>query len=694
MNLRATEAEEIREPRGGPMKFTYTSGSRPLDGYTIKRGIGRGGFGEVYYAVSDAGKEVALKLIRRNLDVELRGVTHCLNLRHPHLLALYDIKVDDQDDTWVVMEYVRGEQLEDCVTRHPEGLPLDEALAWIHGVGAGVAYLHDQGIVHRDLKPGNVFNDDGIVKIGDYGLSKFISSSRRSGQTESVGTVHYMAPEVANGRYGKEIDIYALGVMLYEVLTGRVPFDGESVGEVLMKHLTAQPDLSRLAEPYRTVVASALEKDPAKRAQSVAELLARLPQPASAPRVFTAVASALSPRPAAETAMYDRPTPAPFMAVAGHGETAYAGAIPPAASPAARHAPTMHVDERDPIARGLGRVWTDLRTGWQDLNLPIWARVLCYVLGSIMLVATMGLWAPLLILSLLIYCIYAVVLSAISPNPPRLPATAELHHPDVSPSPPPPPVPPLSPGAQAAAQVRREEFRKYSRRVRGESQAVAFLPLSARDRFTELTGSMLGGAAAASAISLLLLLMTGSLRPDLFAWLAIVSTIGTWGIQIAAKSWEGTRVEVLPRRFVLLVVGLALGTVAYGVHSALLIDLPYSTTTDIIAPQHGPLSASESANTIRESLFDEQGAPRLTAYLAYFGLLFPVLRWWELADPQRRTRLQLWNAFGCGLWAFVLSLFWQFPSGAGMAVAFTIACSVQLASPWVNRRLRRAQRST
>ena len=82
--------------------------------------------------------------------------------------------------------------------------------------------------------------------MGDYGLSKFISCSRRSGHTESIGTVHYMAPEVAHGRYGKELDIYALGTILYELLTGRVPFDGESVGEVLMKHLTAQPDVSTL----------------------------------------------------------------------------------------------------------------------------------------------------------------------------------------------------------------------------------------------------------------------------------------------------------------------------------------------------------------------------------------------------------------------------------------------------------------
>ena len=156
-------------------------------------------------------------------------------------------------------------------------MPPQEALAWIHGIGAGVAYLHDRGIVHRDLKPGNIFRDEGVVKVGDYGLSKFISCSRRSGHTESVGTVHYMAPEVANGRYGKELDVYAMGVILYELLTGRVPFEGESIGEVLMKHLTAKPDVSMIAEPYRSIIARALEKDPALRFASAGEMMAALP---------------------------------------------------------------------------------------------------------------------------------------------------------------------------------------------------------------------------------------------------------------------------------------------------------------------------------------------------------------------------------------------------------------------------------
>ena len=108
MNTSPAEPEPALQVKP-PMRFTYASGSRPLEGYTIKRGVGRGGFGEVYFAVSDAGKEVALKLIRRNLEVELRGVTHCLNLKHSNLVALYDIRTDEHDDRWVVMEYISGE---------------------------------------------------------------------------------------------------------------------------------------------------------------------------------------------------------------------------------------------------------------------------------------------------------------------------------------------------------------------------------------------------------------------------------------------------------------------------------------------------------------------------------------------------------------------------------------------------------
>src|SRR5262249_58355936 len=130
------------------MKFTYPPGDRPLEGHTIKHGVGRGGFGEVYRAVSDGGKEVALKLVQRNLDVELRGVAQCLNLKHPNLVALYDVRQAENGDNWVVMEYVAGESLDQVIARHPRGMPLEGVLAWLRGIGAGVAHLHQQGIVH------------------------------------------------------------------------------------------------------------------------------------------------------------------------------------------------------------------------------------------------------------------------------------------------------------------------------------------------------------------------------------------------------------------------------------------------------------------------------------------------------------------------------------------------------------------
>src|SRR3954470_15585478 len=102
-----------------PMRFKYKSGQRPLDGYTLKRGVGQGGFGEVYFAVSDGGKEVALKLLHRHSEAELRGVAHCLNLKHPRLVHLYDLLADARGDKWVVMEYVFGESLAQWINRYP-----------------------------------------------------------------------------------------------------------------------------------------------------------------------------------------------------------------------------------------------------------------------------------------------------------------------------------------------------------------------------------------------------------------------------------------------------------------------------------------------------------------------------------------------------------------------------------------------
>lgn len=266
------------------MRFTWHTGQQPLDGYIIKRGVGRGGFGEVYFAVSESGKEVALKLIQEHEEIETRGVLQCLNLKHPNLVHLYDFRMDRKGGNWVIMEYVVGESLSDVIGRHPHGLPKDLIHEWFPALAKGVAYLHDQGIVHRDLKPGNVFIENGLLKIGDYGLSKSMSGSQGQGQTQSIGTAHYMAPELATGEYDKSVDVYACGVILYEMLTGHVPFDGENAVQVILKHRFDPPDLSEIPEEYVEIVKRGLCKNPEQRYRNVTEIVQDLEKVLEAPK--------------------------------------------------------------------------------------------------------------------------------------------------------------------------------------------------------------------------------------------------------------------------------------------------------------------------------------------------------------------------------------------------------------------------
>lgn len=246
-------------------RFQYKRGETPLDGYTIEHGLGIGGFGEVYYAVSDAGREVALKSLQNYEEIELRGIGHCMNLKSPHLVTIFDVKQNEAGDSFVIMEYVQGPSLRLLLDGAPEGLGPTKAAFFLREMAKGLSYLHEAGVVHRDLKPHNVFYEEGFVKIGDYSLCKSMSTSHRTGHTMTVGTVHYMAPEISEGRYDASVDIYALGVILYEMLTGVPPFTGGSMGEVLMKHLTAEPDLSAIDEPFRRTIARALAKNPADR---------------------------------------------------------------------------------------------------------------------------------------------------------------------------------------------------------------------------------------------------------------------------------------------------------------------------------------------------------------------------------------------------------------------------------------------
>ncbi|HET6879844.1 MAG TPA: protein kinase [Pirellulales bacterium] len=664
MNLRATEAEPESAPRPASMKFTYPSGSRPLEGYTIKRGVGRGGFGEVYYATSDAGKEVALKLIRRNLDVELRGVTQCLNLKHPNLLSLFDVKQDELGDSWVVMEYVAGDSLEAVLQRHPQGLPPDEVLRWFRGIAAGVCYLHDHGIVHRDLKPGNIFCDEGIVKIGDYGLSKFISASRRSGQTESVGTVHYMAPEIGNGRYGKEIDIYALGIILYEMLTGHVPFEGESVGEVLMKHLTAEPNLEGVEEPYRSAIAKTLTKNPDTRIKTVGELLALLPATQGPGGEFLHGGAGRPSHEVAPNAIDGVRNGAAEAAVPQRDGVAGKAAGKNCEATAAEIVPASVVPE-EPVWRAISTSWQRFSHQWRNGQITPAAKAVI-VIGTIYGMFHFALPAiPLAGLALAVYAIYYVVrMIVLDSRPPT------VRRPTVAPA----QAPPIASAVLVSAPPAPAPVRRVPVTPAYRSTPAAEVPSkSGRQRIEELTGSLLGATAVTAVMSVFLSVVhTKTLVPGQFAWLLLVSTLGSWLVLTPSKYWEGRTGEPMLRRLTLMVLGLGLGAAAWGVKDFLLVPLRWDWQV--------PAPAIEEFVSAR--FYEPDGSPTLVGHMGYFAFLMLLVGWWKQADPMRPARLRVWPVAVTVFWAWTLYFFSAFPQPWGMMVAASMSIAVQLAASW------------
>ncbi|MEM7312766.1 MAG: bifunctional serine/threonine protein kinase/MFS transporter [Planctomycetota bacterium] len=688
------EANRRRGPR-----FSFAGGSTPLEGFTIKRGVGVGGFGEVYYATSDAGKEVALKCIQRNLDIELRGVRQCLNLKHPNLVSLYDIKYDEDDQAWVVMEYVGGESLQAVIERNPNGMPIDQVKDWFGGISAGVAHLHDCGIVHRDLKPGNIFRDGAIVKIGDYGLSKFISCSRRSGQTQSVGTFHYMAPEIGQGRYGKEIDVYALGIMLYEMLTGRVPYDGESSQEIIMKHLTAQPDMSKVAQPYHDVIVNALAKDPAARNGSVHEMRAAVLGGADASASPTYFASSqpadIRYSPEENSIQVDGLDDGIVTA-----EMAYE--IP-----------------EEPIARAVREAWGELTEGWRHSGFGSTLKVVIPVVGIIFMLRSAPVMLPYLITLLIAYAVYAVIRHVI------LSSSMEHHKAK------------MQQGGYNVRQARRQrresrKQRKANMRAVAASQAlnarwvpeepVMAEPVKAKRRvarrqrkavvkikkpnksilhtkfmraelaqknkrtpMTELTGSYLTAGIVAAVVNLVMLFVSLNANDmsmsygwaTQYVWMTIVSIMGAWGILTVSKMWENNNGSTFRRRLTLLFVGGIVGAAAVGLTQFIGFQPQY-----LPEPIEGLLLDSAP-----NGFYTSRGTPQLPAYMAFFGLLFMVVRWWRQADPIRGTRMGIWATAACVLGALITQAF--FPMPGGFLIPASVAVAVQSAAPFMDKKQRR-----
>ena len=267
-----------------------------LGPYEVTAPIGAGGMGEVYRAHdTKLNRDVALKVLPERFTSDpdrlarfQREAKVLASLNHPNIAAIYGIE-DSNATHALVMELVEGPTLADRIAQGP--IPVDEALPIAKQIAEALEAAHEQGIIHRDLKPANVkVREDGTVKVLDFGLAKAMEPAAAMSPDASMsptittpamtqagviqGTAAYMAPEQALAKKGvdKRADIWAFGVLLYELLTGKQLFTGDNTGEILAKVIRDEPDLSGAPAQLQRLLKRCLEKDPKKRLRDIGDM--------------------------------------------------------------------------------------------------------------------------------------------------------------------------------------------------------------------------------------------------------------------------------------------------------------------------------------------------------------------------------------------------------------------------------------
>ena len=264
-----------------------TEGMFLVDRYEILNKVGVGGMADVYKAKDHIlGRVVAIKVLKNEFSEDMNFVTKfrteaqsAAGLEHPNIVNIYDVG-SENGMHFIVMEYVEGITLKTYIEKKGQ-LSFKEATSIAIQVARGIETAHNKNLTHRDIKPQNIIiSTEGKVKVTDFGIAKAISSNTLS--SDAMGSVHYVSPEQArNGFIDGRSDIYSLGIVMYEMVTGRVPFDGETTVAVAIQHLQEEmvepsafaPDLPI---SYEKIVLKMTQKSPERRYQSVAELLVDL----------------------------------------------------------------------------------------------------------------------------------------------------------------------------------------------------------------------------------------------------------------------------------------------------------------------------------------------------------------------------------------------------------------------------------
>ena len=260
-------------------------GQKINDRYEVKALIGEGGMANVYLGYDTIlERDVAIKVLRGDLADDEKFVRRFRReaqsaslLNHPNIVQIYDVGEDD-GNFYIVMEYIPGQTLKQIIKKRKR-LSIPETIDIMCQLTDGLSSAHDSYIIHRDIKPQNIMIlDDGMVKITDFGIAMAVNASDLTQTNSVMGSVHYLPPEQASGR-GSTIksDIYSLGIMLYEMLAGTMPFRGETAVEIAMKHLkTPMPSIRKLRDDVpqalENIILKAAAKNPKNRYNNVREL--------------------------------------------------------------------------------------------------------------------------------------------------------------------------------------------------------------------------------------------------------------------------------------------------------------------------------------------------------------------------------------------------------------------------------------